>query len=58
MTRKKSAVHLSNAKRAEAVFRPPVRPLTGAELERQAFDDNRQRLKALRIARDAQLASE
>jgi hypothetical protein len=54
MTLKKSTADLSNAKRAEAVFKPPVKPLTGDELERQAFDDNRQRLKALRLARDAE----
>lgn len=51
---KKFVADLSNAKRAEAVFKPPVKSLTGDALERKAFDENRQRLKALRLARDAE----
>jgi hypothetical protein len=50
---RKSVAELANAARARAAFKSSVKPATGDELERQAFDENRQRLKALRLARDA-----
>ena len=46
---------MTNAARAEAVFKPVKNdppPLDGQALEKKAFDDNRERLKAERLARE------
>lgn len=54
--KKKSAADMTNAARAEAVFKPvkkPDAPLDEQALEKKAFDDNRERLKAERLAREA-----
>jgi hypothetical protein len=54
--RKKSAADLTNAARAEAVFKPlppTAKPLNEHALEKKSFDDNRDRLKAERLAREA-----
>lgn len=40
--------------RARDAFRPPVPPRSAADIEKQAFEENRERLKALRLARDAE----
>ena len=48
---------MTNAARAEAVFKPVKKdppPLEGQALEKKAFDDNRERLKAERLAREAE----
>jgi hypothetical protein len=53
---KKSAADLTNAARAEAVFKslpPTAKPLNEHALEKNAFDDNRARLKAERLSREA-----
>ena len=55
--KKKSAEGMTNAARAEAVFKPVKKdppPLEGQALEKKAFDDNRERLKAERLAREAE----
>ena len=54
--KKKSAPGITNADRAEAVFKPmakPARPLDEYAMEKKAFDDNRERLKAERLEREA-----
>lgn len=54
--KKKSAADMTNAARAEAVFKPvkkPATPLDEQALEKKAFDDNRERLKAERLEREA-----
>jgi hypothetical protein len=38
---------------AQKAFKTPAAQLTGAQLEKQALEENRQRLRALRLARDA-----
>jgi hypothetical protein len=38
---------------AQKAFKPPAIPPTGKQMEAQAVEENRQRLKALRLARDA-----
>lgn len=56
MTLKKSAADLSNAQRAEAVFKPAsagTKPLNEQQIEEKAFGENRERLKAERLAREA-----
>jgi hypothetical protein len=53
---KKSAADLTNAARVEAVFKslpPTAKPLNEHALEKKAFDDNRARLKAERLSREA-----
>jgi hypothetical protein len=54
--KKKSAEGMTNAARTEAVFKPEKKdspPLDGQALEKKAFDDNREGLKAERLAREA-----
>lgn len=41
---------------AEKIFKVPAVQITGEQLERQAFEENRERLKTLRLARDAAIA--
>lgn len=56
--KKKSAEEMTNAARAEAVFRPVVKaekPLDEEQLAKKAFADNRERLKAERLAREAEI---
>lgn len=54
--KKQSADDMTNAARAEAAFRPvppTPRQLSEHALEKKAFDENRERLKAERLAREA-----
>ena len=39
---------------AEAAFKPASQPLTDDQQSKKDFDNNRERLKALRLARDAE----
>jgi hypothetical protein len=53
---KKSGADLTNAGRAEAVFKslpPTAKPLNEHAMEKKAFDDNKARLKAERLSREA-----
>jgi hypothetical protein len=52
--RKASGTGLTSAQQqAKAIFKPVKAALTGDQLEKQAFDQNRERRKALRLARDS-----
>jgi hypothetical protein len=58
--KKNSANDRTHAARAEAAFRPITpkpRQLSEQALEQKAFDDNRERLKAERLAREALIKS-
>jgi hypothetical protein len=44
--------------RARDAFKSDVPKPTGVDLEQRAFDENMKRLKALRLARDAQMKQE
>jgi hypothetical protein len=54
---KKAGPGFTPAQRAAAAaFKPAAAPLTGDQQSRNDFDENRARLKALRLAREAEQA--
>jgi hypothetical protein len=57
MPRRIADPKLAAAKReAESAFKPSSVPLTHTEQSKKDFDENRERLKALRLTRDTELA--
>lgn len=55
MTRK--SIGTTPQQKAQGMFKPIAITPTGDQLEKQAFAENRERLKRLRLARDAELES-
>ena len=53
---RKSVTQSTHAARAEAIFKPVAKaaaPMDELAAEKKAFDENRERLKAERLAREA-----
>jgi hypothetical protein len=57
-TTRPTASRLSGSrKKVKKALKKPVVQLTGDQLEAQSIEENRQRLKALRLARDSKMGT-